>query len=78
MALPGMCSFAGNPGSVSIEIGAVHRLGDDQHRLDEIERALQRDDPKFATGQTIERIWRRRTLFGVGPVLLGMVLLVVG
>ena len=26
---------------------------DDQRRLDEIERALQRDDPKFAAGQLL-------------------------
>ena len=30
---------------------------DEQRRLDEMERALRRDDPKFAAGQSIERIW---------------------
>jgi len=33
---------------------------DEQRRLDEIERALYRDDPKFAAGQSIERFRRRR------------------
>jgi hypothetical protein len=51
---------------------------DDQRRLDEIERALQRDDPTFATKQSIERIWLRRTVAAAGAVLIGMVLLVVG
>ena len=51
---------------------------DDQRRLDEIERALQRDDPKFAAGQSLERLrWRRMVAAGA-VVLIGMVLLVVG
>jgi len=54
---------------------------DDQRRLDEIERALQRDDPKFAAGQSLERFRQRRQrrLVAAGAVvLIGMVLLVVG
>ena len=49
-----------------------------QRWLDEIERALHRDDPKFAAGQSIERIWLRRMITAGGAVLIGMVLLVVG
>jgi len=48
---------------------------DDQRRLDEIERGLQQDDPKFAAGQSLDR--RRKVVAGV-VVLIGMVLLVVG
>jgi uncharacterized membrane protein YphA (DoxX/SURF4 family) len=51
---------------------------DEQRRLDEIERALHREDPKFATGQSIERVWLRRTVAAGATVLIGMVLLVVG
>lgn len=50
---------------------------DEQRRLDEIERALYRDDP-FATGQSIEHIWLRRTVAAAATVMIGMVLLVVG
>ena len=51
---------------------------DEQRRLDEMERALQGDDPRFAARQSIERIWRRRTVAGGAAVLTGMVLLVAG
>ena len=51
---------------------------DEQRRLDEMERALLRDDPKFAAGQSIERIWLRRTVAAGATVLTGMVLLVAG
>ncbi len=51
---------------------------DDQRRLDEIERALQRDDPKFAAGHPLERFRRRRLVAAGAVVLIGMVLLVVG
>ena len=51
---------------------------DDQRRLDEIERALQRDDPKFAAGQSLDRLRRRRMVAAGAVVLIGMVLLVVG
>jgi hypothetical protein len=40
---------------------------DEQRRLDEMERALRRDDPKFAAGQSIERIWLRRTVAAGAP-----------
>ena len=51
---------------------------DDQRRLDEIERALQRDDPKFAAGHSLERFRQRRLVAAGAVVLIGMVLLVVG
>ena len=51
---------------------------DDQRRLDEIERALQRDDPMFAAGHSLERLRRRRLVAAGAVVLIGMVLLVVG
>jgi hypothetical protein len=51
---------------------------DEQRRLDEIERALRREDPKFAAGHSIERIWQRRTVAAGATVLIGMVLLIVG
>ena len=58
--------------------GTVPLSEDEQRRLDEIERALYRDDPKFAAGQSIERFRRRRMVMAGAAVLLGMVLLVVG
>jgi len=51
---------------------------DEQRRLDEIERALRADDPKFAAGHSIERVWRRRTVAAAAVALIGVVLLVVG
>ena len=51
---------------------------DDQRRLDEIERALQRDDPKFAAGHSLERLRHGRMVAAGAVVLIGMVLLVVG
>ena len=51
---------------------------DEQRRLDEMEHALRRDDPKFAAGQSIERIWLRRTVAAGATALTGMVLLVAG
>ena len=51
---------------------------DDQRRLDEIERALYRDDPRFAAGQSIDRLRRRRTIASAAASLVGTVLLVVG
>jgi len=51
---------------------------DEQRRLDEMERDLQRDDPNFATGQSIERIWLRRMVAAGAALLIGMVLLVAG
>jgi hypothetical protein len=51
---------------------------DEQRRLDEIERALRADDPKFAAGHSIERVWRRRMVVAGAVVLVGVMLLVVG
>ena len=51
---------------------------DDQRRLDEIERALQRDDPKFAAGHSLDRFRQRRLVAAGAVVLIGMVLLVAG
>ncbi len=51
---------------------------DDQRRLDEIERALQRDDPKFAAGHSLERFRQRRLVAAGAVVGIGVVLLVVG
>lgn len=51
---------------------------DEQRRLDEMERDLQRDDPNFAAGQSIERIWLRRMVAAGAAILIGMVLLVAG
>jgi len=51
---------------------------DEQRRLDEIERALYRDDPAFAAGQSITPLRRRRLIAAAAVVLIGMVLLVVG
>ena len=51
---------------------------DDQRRLDEIERALQRDDPKFAARHSLGRFRRRRLVAAGAVVLIGMVLLVAG
>ncbi len=50
----------------------------EQRMLDEIERALYHDDPKFATSVNVSRIRRRRPILaGVGFVL-GLIMLVVG
>jgi len=51
---------------------------EEQRKLDEIERAFHRDDPKFAAGQSFERFRRRRVVAAGAAVLIGMVLLVVG
>ena len=50
----------------------------EQRMLDEIERALYHDDPKFATSVNVSRIRRRRPILaGVGFVF-GLIMLVVG
>ena len=51
---------------------------DDQRRLDEIERALYRDDPRFAAGQSIDRLRRRRAIASAAAFLVGTVLLIAG
>lgn len=51
---------------------------DEQRRLDEIERALYADDPKFTVGHSIERVRRRRIIVASAVALTGVVLLIVG
>ena len=50
----------------------------EQRMLDEIERALYQDDPKFATSVNVSRIRRRRPIVAGAAFLVGLVLLVVG
>lgn len=50
----------------------------EQRMLDEIERALYQDDPKFATSVNVSRIRRRRPILAGLAFLAGLVLLVVG
>src|SRR4051794_40310892 len=50
----------------------------EQRMLDEIERALYHDDPKFATSVNVTRIRRRRPILAGLAFLGGLVLLVVG
>ena len=51
---------------------------DEQRTLDEIERALREEDPKFAATVNLGRIRRHQLLVGAAGFLLGMILLVVG
>ncbi len=50
----------------------------EQRRLDEIERALATDDPRFAATITIEHIRRHRAIIAVGAFVIGMVAVVAG
>jgi Protein of unknown function (DUF3040) len=50
----------------------------EQRRLDEIERALKIDDPKFAAAITLERVRLHRVVVAGALFVLGMVALVVG
>ncbi len=50
----------------------------EQRMLEEIERALYHDDPKFATSVNVSRIRRRRPIVAAAAFLVGLVLLVVG
>ncbi|RCW43285.1 DUF3040 family protein [Halopolyspora algeriensis] len=53
----------------------------EQRLLDQIERALYAEDPKFASnvrGGRLQRPSRRRRLQGIAVFVLGLVLLVVG
>ena len=51
---------------------------DEQRTLDEIERALREDDPKFASAVTFGRLRRRRIMVGGTVFVLGMIALVAG
>ncbi len=50
----------------------------EQRMLDEIERALYHDDPKFATSVNVSRIRRRRPILAGLGFVVGLLLLVVG
>jgi len=51
---------------------------DDQRKLDQIEQALTKDDPRFAQTVNIDR-WRRRRIALTGAAFtIGMVVLIVG
>ena len=51
---------------------------DDQRKLDQIEQALTKDDPRFAQTVNIDR-WRRRRIALTGASFtIGMVVLIVG
>ncbi|MDQ6658054.1 MAG: DUF3040 domain-containing protein [Actinomycetota bacterium] len=50
----------------------------EQRMLDEIERALYQDDPKFATSVDVTRIRRRRPIAAAIVFVFGLVCLVVG
>ena len=50
----------------------------EQRMLDEIERALYEDDPKFATSVNVGRIRRRRPILAGIAFVVGLLLLVVG
>jgi len=51
---------------------------DEQRKLDEMEMALLRDDPNFATSVSIDRVRRRRRVAGGALFVLGMVVLLAG
>jgi hypothetical protein len=50
----------------------------EQHMLDEIERALYENDPKFATSVDVTRMRRRRPIASAVLFVVGLVALVVG
>ena len=50
----------------------------EQRRLDEIERALKTEDPKFAANITIDRLRRHGAIVAIGLFVVGMIALVVG
>ncbi len=51
---------------------------DEQRRLDEMERALTRDDPQFAAGVSIDHLRRRRRIVGASVFLIGIIVLLAG
>jgi len=50
----------------------------EQRTLDEIERALREEDPKFAANVSFDRLWRHRVVVGGSAFLLGMVVMLAG
>jgi DUF3040 family protein len=52
--------------------------GEEQRKLDEIERSLSRDDPKFAAKVTVDRVRRSRLRIAGSLLVLGAVVIVVG
>jgi hypothetical protein len=50
----------------------------EQRALDEIERALRDDDPRFVNAVSFDHLRRHRALVGGSLLVLGMILLVVG
>lgn len=58
----------------------VMALSEGERKLDEMEQALQRDDPRFAASVSIEHVRRRRRrrVAGTAGFLLGIVVLVAG
>lgn len=50
----------------------------EQRMLDEIERALYEDDPKFVSSVNVTRMRRRRPIVAALGFVLGLVMLVVG
>lgn len=50
----------------------------EQHRLDEMERALLQDDPKFAARVSIGHVRRRRRFAAAALFVLGMMVLLAG
>lgn len=51
---------------------------DDQRKLDQIEQALAKDDPRFAETVNIDRRRRRRIVLAGASFTIGMVVLIVG
>lgn len=51
---------------------------DDQRKLDQIEQALAKDDPRFAETVNIDRWRRRRIVLAGASFTIGMVVLLVG
>jgi hypothetical protein len=51
---------------------------DEQRTLEEIERALLGDDPKFAASVNLDQFGHHRLIVGALGFLLGLVLLLVG
>lgn len=51
---------------------------DEQRRLDEIERALRDDDPRFASTVTFDHARRHHTIVGGVGFLLGLAAMIIG